>query len=72
MNPALKKKLIMFVAMISFMAFFMIVFGSKNAVIVFVIVLAAFMSRIRKNNLGAYCKLNKRLINLIKEKMQRY
>ena len=44
MNPALKKKLIMFVAMISFMALYTIVFGSKNAVIGFVIILAAFMN----------------------------
>ena len=44
MNPTLKKKLIMFVAMISFMALYMIVFGSKNAIIGFVIMLAAFMN----------------------------
>lgn len=44
MNPAFKKKLIMFVALIAFMALYAVVFGSKNAVIGFVIVLAAFMN----------------------------
>ena len=44
MDSSLKKKMIMFVAMIVVMAFYMIVFGSKNAVIGFVIMLAAFMN----------------------------
>ena len=44
MNPALKKKVIMFVAMMAFMAFYMVVFGSKNTIIGFVIMLAAFMN----------------------------
>ena len=44
MDSSLKKKMIMFVAMIVVMAFYMIVFGSKNAVIWFVIMLAAFMN----------------------------
>lgn len=44
MNPTLKKKVIMFVAMMLFMAFYMVVFGSKNTMIGFVIMLAAFMN----------------------------
>ena len=44
MDSSLKKKVIMFVAMISFMAFYMVVFGSKNAIIGFMIMLAAFMN----------------------------
>ena len=44
LGPALKKKLMMFVAMIVFMAFYMLVFGSKNMVIGLTIMLAAFMS----------------------------
>ena len=44
MIQSLKPKLIMFLAMFSFMALYMIVFGSKNAVIGLIMVLAAFMS----------------------------
>ena len=44
MNPDFKKKLLMFVAFIAFMALYAVVFGSKNAVIGFVIMLAAFMN----------------------------
>ena len=44
MNPDFKKKLLMFVALIAFMAIYAVVFGSKNAVIGFVIMLAAFMN----------------------------
>lgn len=44
MSPKLKKKLIMFFAMIAFMSFYFIVFGSKNMVIAMTIVMAAFMS----------------------------
>lgn len=44
MNSAFKKKLIMFVAMISFMALYMVVFGSKNMILGFAITLAAFMN----------------------------
>lgn len=44
MNSALKKKLVMFVAMVAFMIFYLVVFGSKNMIIGFVIMLAAFMN----------------------------
>lgn len=44
MDSALKKKLIIFFAMIAFMSFYGIVFGSKNMVIGMTIVMAAFMS----------------------------
>lgn len=44
MNRALKSKIIMFVSMMLFMLFYMEVFGSKNAVIGMMIVMAAFMN----------------------------
>ena len=44
MNKELKSKIIMFVAMISFMFFYMFVFGNKNAVIGVTMVMAAFMN----------------------------
>ena len=44
MNKELKSKIIMFAAMISFMFFYMFVFGNKNAVIGVTMVMAAFMN----------------------------
>lgn len=44
MNQSLKPKIIMMVAMIFFMFFYMMVFGNKNAVIGVTIVMAAFMN----------------------------
>ena len=44
MNRALKSKIIMFVSMMLFMIFYMVIFGSKNAVIGMMVVMAAFMN----------------------------
>ncbi len=44
MNRALKSKIIMFVSMMLFMIFYMMIFGSKNAVIGMMVVMAAFMN----------------------------
>jgi len=44
MNQSLKSKIIMMVAMIFFMFFYMMVFGNKNAVIGVTIIMAAFMN----------------------------
>lgn len=44
MNRALKSKIIMFVSMMLFMLFYMVLFGSKNAVIGMMVVMAAFMN----------------------------
>ena len=44
MNQSLKPKIIMMIAMIFFMFFYMMVFGNKNAVIGVTIVMAAFMN----------------------------
>ena len=44
MNRALKSKIIMFVSMMLFMIFYMVLFGSKNAVIGMMVVMAAFMN----------------------------
>ena len=44
MNQSLKPKIIMMVAMIFFMFFYMMVFGNKNAVIGITIIMAAFMN----------------------------
>ena len=44
MNPSLKPKIIMFLSMIFFMAFYMLVFGSENMVLGLMMVMVAFMS----------------------------
>lgn len=44
MNKALKSKIIMFASMMLFMIFYMVLFGSKNAVIGMMVVMAAFMN----------------------------
>ncbi|WP_295116298.1 FUSC family protein, partial [uncultured Methanobrevibacter sp.] len=44
MNNALKSKIIMFASMMLFMIFYMVLFGSKNAVIGMMVVMAAFMN----------------------------
>ena len=44
MNQSLKPKIIMMVAMIFFMFFYMMVFGNKNAIIGITIIMAAFMN----------------------------
>jgi len=44
MNRAIKSKIIMFVSMMLFMIVYMVLFGSQNAVIGMMVVMAAFMN----------------------------